>query len=110
METTATANGVDTDLARLFDAHAAKLLRYCACRVGRDTAEDLVAQVFLVAASGGAVYDPTRAASSPGCTASPLAWCVATAERSRGAWRGTRGPPNRMRSPSSPTRRTITPG
>jgi RNA polymerase sigma-70 factor (ECF subfamily) len=60
VENTATANGVDTDLARLFDAHAAKLLRYCACRVGPDTAEDLVAQIFLVAVSGRAVYDPTR--------------------------------------------------
>ena len=73
METIATASGVDTDVARLFDAHAAKLLRYCACRVGRDAAEDLVAQIFLVAVSHGAVYDPTRG--------SELTWLYGIATR-----------------------------
>lgn len=46
VETTASATGIDTDVARLFDAYAAKLLRYCACRVGPDAAEDLVASTL----------------------------------------------------------------
>lgn len=66
VETTASATGIDTDVARLFDAYAAKLLRYCACRVGPDAAEDLVASTFLVAVSRRDAYDPTRG--------SELAW------------------------------------
>jgi RNA polymerase sigma-70 factor (ECF subfamily) len=73
VETTASPPSLDTNLARLFDAHAAKLLRYCACRVGPDAAEDLVAQTFLVAVSRSGVYDPTRG--------SELTWLYGIATR-----------------------------
>ncbi len=52
------------DLARAFDEHARGLLRYCACRVGPDAAEDVVAQTFLVAHSRRRDFDPTRGAAS----------------------------------------------
>jgi RNA polymerase sigma-70 factor (ECF subfamily) len=54
------------DLATLFGAHVRPLLRYCACRVGPDAAEDVVAETFLVAHAQRDRYDPARA--------SPLTW------------------------------------
>jgi RNA polymerase sigma-70 factor (ECF subfamily) len=37
------------DLAGMFARHGRSLLRYCACRVGPEAAEDVVAETFLVA-------------------------------------------------------------
>jgi RNA polymerase sigma factor (sigma-70 family) len=54
------------DLAALFEEHVRPLLRYCACRVGPDAAEDVVAETFLIAHAQVDRYDPTRA--------SPLTW------------------------------------
>jgi RNA polymerase sigma factor (sigma-70 family) len=45
----------------LYDRHARALLRYCVRRVGPDTAEDVVAQTFLVAYEQRHRYDPDRA-------------------------------------------------
>lgn len=52
--------------AALFDQHAAHIGRYLARRVGRRTAEDLVAEVFLEALASRATFEPMRA--------SPRAW------------------------------------
>ena len=49
----------------LYDRHARALLRYCARRVGPDTAEDVVAQTFLVAYEQRHRYDPDRADALP---------------------------------------------
>jgi RNA polymerase sigma-70 factor (ECF subfamily) len=65
--------GDATDLARLFGEHARPLLRYCACRVGPDAAEDVVAETFLIAHRQRARFDPTRA--------SPLTWLYGIATR-----------------------------
>jgi RNA polymerase sigma factor (sigma-70 family) len=54
------------DLGALFEQHVRALLRYCACRVGPDAAEDVVAETFLIAHAGSHRYDPDRA--------SPLTW------------------------------------
>jgi RNA polymerase sigma factor (sigma-70 family) len=54
------------DLGALFEQHVRALLRYCACRVGPDAAEDVVAETFLIAHAGRHRYDPALA--------SPLTW------------------------------------
>jgi RNA polymerase sigma-70 factor (ECF subfamily) len=54
------------DLAALFGEHVRPLLRYCACRVGPDEAEDVVAETFLIAHAQRDRYDAARA--------SPLTW------------------------------------
>ena len=51
------------DLAALFSRYARALLRYCACRVGPDAAEDVVAEVFLVAHARWESFDPARASA-----------------------------------------------
>src|SRR5687768_2627543 len=52
-----------TDLGALFERHVRSLLRYCACRVGPDAAEDVVAQTFLVAHAHSHRFDPGRASA-----------------------------------------------
>jgi len=47
---------------RLFDEHAPALYRYLARRVGGPTADDLVAETFLIALRDRHRYDPQRAA------------------------------------------------
>ncbi|WP_246019304.1 RNA polymerase sigma factor [Saccharothrix australiensis] len=47
--------------AELFDAHARRLRGYLAGRVGESTADDLVAETFLVALRRRHSYDPERA-------------------------------------------------
>ncbi|GAB3431437.1 RNA polymerase sigma factor [Actinophytocola sediminis] len=47
-------------LTRLYDAHARDLHRYLARRLDTATADDLVAETFLVAWEQRARYDPTR--------------------------------------------------
>ncbi|MFD5825288.1 RNA polymerase sigma factor [Lentzea sp. NPDC060358] len=47
--------------AALFDTHAPALRGYLAGRVGLDTADDLVAETFLVALRRRADYDPAQA-------------------------------------------------
>jgi RNA polymerase sigma factor (sigma-70 family) len=54
------------DLGALFEQHVRALLRYCACRVGPDAAEDVVAETFMIAFAGSHRYEPDRA--------SPLTW------------------------------------
>jgi RNA polymerase sigma factor (sigma-70 family) len=49
----------------LFDEHARPLHRYLARRVGEPTADDLVAETFLVAIQQRTSYDPERAAVRP---------------------------------------------
>lgn len=44
----------------LFDRHAPAIYRYIALRLGRDTAEDLVAETFLAAFRQRARYDRAR--------------------------------------------------
>jgi RNA polymerase sigma-70 factor, ECF subfamily len=50
-----------TLLATAFERHAWPLLRYCACRVGPEAAEDVVAETFLIAHAQRDRYDPGRA-------------------------------------------------
>lgn len=47
-------------LTRLYDAHARDLHRYLARRLDTETADDLVAETFLVAWEQRARYDPAR--------------------------------------------------
>jgi RNA polymerase sigma factor (sigma-70 family) len=51
--------------AALFDRHAAAIRRYAAARVGPDTAEDVLAQTFLIAFERRASYDRSRASARP---------------------------------------------
>jgi RNA polymerase sigma factor (sigma-70 family) len=44
--------------ASLFDRHAPHIHRYLACRVGRQAADDLVAETFLAAFGKRGAYDP----------------------------------------------------
>ncbi|MGW4796500.1 hypothetical protein ACWEPC_29175 [Nonomuraea sp. NPDC004297] len=55
--------GVPPDLsaAELFDAHFAEIHRYIARRLSADVADDLAADVFVVAVGGG--YDPSVGAA-----------------------------------------------
>ncbi|MGW5687135.1 RNA polymerase sigma factor [Nonomuraea sp. NPDC003754] len=52
-----------TDLDRVFDAHFAEIHRYIARRLSVDAADDLAAEVFLVAVRGG--YDSSRGEVRP---------------------------------------------
>ena len=49
------------DLSALFERHVRELLRYCACRVGAEAAEDVVADTFLIAYRRWDSFDPKRA-------------------------------------------------
>ena len=49
----------------IFDRHAPALRLYVAHRLGRDTADDLVAEAFLVAFQRRAVYDTAHADARP---------------------------------------------
>jgi len=51
------------DLAAIFRSHVRPLLRYCACRVGPEAAEDVVAETFSVAYSQRHRFDPARASA-----------------------------------------------
>jgi RNA polymerase sigma factor (sigma-70 family) len=51
------------DLDRIFDAHFAEIHRYIAQRLSTDDADDLAAEVFLVAARGG--YESSRGQARP---------------------------------------------
>lgn len=53
------------EFGRLFDVHAQPLHRYLARRVGRDVANDLVSETFLVALNQRDSYDPERGAVRP---------------------------------------------
>jgi RNA polymerase sigma factor (sigma-70 family) len=46
--------------SRLFDEHAAPLLRYLNARVGRSAAEDLLSETFVVVIKDLDKFDPTR--------------------------------------------------
>jgi RNA polymerase sigma-70 factor (ECF subfamily) len=50
-----------TPFAEAFERHAWPLLRYCACRVGPEAAEDVVAETFLIAYAQRDRFDPARA-------------------------------------------------
>ncbi|MFI6604668.1 RNA polymerase sigma factor [Nonomuraea sp. NPDC050536] len=52
-----------TDLDRIFDAHFAEIHRYIARRLPADVADDLAAEVFLVALKGG--YESSRGEVRP---------------------------------------------
>jgi RNA polymerase sigma factor (sigma-70 family) len=49
----------------LFDRHAPAIYRYTARRLGRDAADDLVAEIFLAAFQRRGHYDPARADARP---------------------------------------------
>jgi RNA polymerase sigma factor (sigma-70 family) len=51
--------------AVIFDRHAASVGRYLARRVGREAAQDLVAETFLAAFKGRAGYDRARPEARP---------------------------------------------
>ncbi|MEU7749209.1 RNA polymerase sigma factor [Nonomuraea sp. NPDC049158] len=51
------------DLDRIFDEHFAEIHRYIARRLSTDDADDLAAEVFLVAAKGG--YEASRGEARP---------------------------------------------
>ncbi|MEU6999328.1 RNA polymerase sigma factor [Nonomuraea sp. NPDC046570] len=51
--------------AVLFDRHADEIFRYAARRLGPELAEDVTAEVFLVAFRGRARYDRSRADARP---------------------------------------------
>ena len=57
--------------ARLFDEHAAGLLRYLGGRVGRSVAEDLVSETFLIIVEDLGRFDPLRG--------TPRSWLYAIA-------------------------------
>jgi RNA polymerase sigma-70 factor (ECF subfamily) len=62
----AAVDGDPADLGALFRHHIRPLWRYCACRVGPQAAEDVVAETFSIAYSQRNRFDPARA--------SPLTW------------------------------------
>jgi RNA polymerase sigma factor (sigma-70 family) len=51
------------DLAAMFQRYVRPLLRYCACRVGADAAEDIVAETFVIAYAQRQRFDPARASA-----------------------------------------------
>ena len=51
------------DLATMFGRHVRPLLRYCACRVGAEAAEDVVAETFVIAYAQRKRFDPARASA-----------------------------------------------
>jgi RNA polymerase sigma factor (sigma-70 family) len=53
------------DFAELFDRHAVRVYRYLVRRIGVTTADDLLAQTFLVAFERRAAYDRTRPDARP---------------------------------------------
>ncbi|PZS29868.1 MAG: RNA polymerase subunit sigma-70 [Pseudonocardiales bacterium] len=59
------ADLVVRDFAVLFDRHAVLVHRYLARRIGVATADDLLAQTFLVAYEGRAKYDRSRPDARP---------------------------------------------
>ena len=65
--------------AVLFDRHAPHIYRYLARRAGRQVAEDLVAETFLVAFAKRDRYDLGHADAGPGCTGSPPTWSASIA-------------------------------
>ncbi|WP_246843070.1 RNA polymerase sigma factor [Allokutzneria sp. NRRL B-24872] len=58
-----TAPDGDAVIMALYDAHSRALHRYLARRVGRDLADDLVAEAFLVMWERRGDYDPRRASA-----------------------------------------------
>jgi RNA polymerase sigma factor (sigma-70 family) len=56
---------IDSAFAELFDRHAVAVHRYLARRIGPTTADDLLAQTFLVAFEGRAGYDRARPDARP---------------------------------------------
>ena len=67
--------------ASLFDRHAPYIHRYLARRVGRQAADDLVAETFLVAFRKRAGYDRRYHDARPGSTASPPTWSPSIAAK-----------------------------
>ncbi len=63
LSTTAATTDDPADLAAMFERCVRPLLRYCACRVGPDAAEDVVAEVFAVAYAQRMRFDPARASA-----------------------------------------------
>jgi RNA polymerase sigma-70 factor (ECF subfamily) len=61
------------DVSALFERHVRELLRYWACRVGPEAAEDVVADTFLIAYRRWDSFDPARA--------SALTWLYGIATR-----------------------------
>jgi DNA-directed RNA polymerase specialized sigma24 family protein len=51
------------DLAAMFQRYVRPLLRYCACRVGTDAAEDIVAETLVIAYAQRQRFDPGRASA-----------------------------------------------
>lgn len=51
--------------AVIFDRHAAHILRYLARRLGREVADDLLSETFVVAFGKRARYDPARPDARP---------------------------------------------
>ncbi|WP_214416205.1 RNA polymerase sigma factor [Sphaerisporangium fuscum] len=66
-DSTVIANSLDQPelFAVVFDRHADEIFRYASRRLGADLAEDVVAEVFLVAFRGRARYDGSRPDSRP---------------------------------------------
>jgi RNA polymerase sigma factor (sigma-70 family) len=56
----AAARHDDDAFAMLYDRHASQLYRYACRRVGREVADDVVAETFLAAFRGLERYDPSR--------------------------------------------------
>ncbi|MEO9139118.1 MAG: RNA polymerase sigma factor [Jatrophihabitans sp.] len=59
------ADLIGSDFAALFDRHAIAVHRYLARRIGATTADDLLAQTFLVAYERRTGYDRTRPNARP---------------------------------------------
>jgi RNA polymerase sigma factor (sigma-70 family) len=57
--------GAPEAFAALFDRHATAVHRYLARRIGTGTADDLLAQTFLIAFEKRGTYDPSRADARP---------------------------------------------
>jgi RNA polymerase sigma factor (sigma-70 family) len=53
------------DFSKIFDRHARRLHEYVARRLGPDTADDIVAETFLIAFQRRADYDLSRADAGP---------------------------------------------
>jgi RNA polymerase sigma-70 factor (ECF subfamily) len=64
-ELIAAARGAPERFAEVFDRHYARIYAYAARRLGRDLAEDVASETFLVAFSRIAGYDPVRSDAAP---------------------------------------------